>query len=149
MIENDLKIDSKLIAKVQSFGFDVYMRQPDATYMIFTDGTHLGYLQVGKAGISLSTVHRTNSNIGTGFGVGERDADLTKDDLIACFITAPFWASPHHRGQVKKWRDIEQYRASSPFHAGYELVPQVPSAEAEARTLPPKEPPSDSPSCDF
>ncbi len=111
----------EIIDAVAAAGFDVYMRKTSDTWLIFTDGQRLGYL---KDDGCLSTVHIPNVTSGTGFQI-ERHADmrtlLTRENLERAFAHCPHW---HRRvaGSVRKYRDIEHYRASSTFNADYQLV---------------------------
>jgi hypothetical protein len=62
----------EIIEQVTAAGFDVYMRDPKDTYMFFTDGKNIGYLQDDRlAGLTLSTVHKANRSTGTGFRIAE------------------------------------------------------------------------------
>lgn len=119
-------MDRSIIEQVQSYGFDVYMRNERDTYMIFTDGQHLGYLQVDRmSGYTLRTVHKPNSQTGTGYQVERFIGEINKEMLKACFVHVPQWASSRDREGVKKYRDIEDYRKSSQFNAEYKLVPKA------------------------
>lgn len=121
-------MDKRVIAKVQSFGFSVYMQNPEKdTWLYFTDGTHIGYLQYDRIeGYSLSTVHVPNQKTGTGFQVEQRVSDFDKTMLERCFITTPEWARDEGaRRSVVKWRDIDHFRSGSPFNREYKLVDTV------------------------
>lgn len=124
-------MDNSIIAKVQSFGFTVYMRKPSDTWLYFTtpDGKSIGYLQDGRLeGISLGTVHVPNRTSGTGFQV-ERNADaLTKEDLQRCFAAAPHWAG-RDAASVVKWRDIDAMIAANIFNREYHVIAPI-AAEA-------------------
>lgn len=116
-------MDTAVIAKVQSFGFDVYMRKTTDSWLIFTDGKNVGYLQDGGFGFTLTTVHAPNSTSGTGYQI-ERDVPaFDKAMLERCFLLAPLWAATRDIQSVRKYRDIEAYRASSSFCSEYGLVP--------------------------
>lgn len=118
-------MDAHVIAKVQSFGFQVYMRDLDKdSWLYFTDGTHIGYLEVSRlGGYHLATVHIPNKSSGTGYSI-ERDSDeLTKEDLLRCFIHAPHWARSADRDPVVKWRNMEQFLNADSFNKGYRLIP--------------------------
>jgi hypothetical protein len=118
-------MDKSIIAKVQSFGFDVYMRNVDDTWLYYTDGTNIGYLQVGGVmGLSLSTVHVPNRTTGTGFAVEGHEDMLTEAALKGAFIQAPGWAYSDDRASVEKYRDMTQFIKSSAFNQAYTLVPK-------------------------
>lgn len=114
-------LSKDIIYAVQKAGFDVYMRKPTDTWLIFTDDQHLGYLQDGWRGIATSTVHKPNPTTGTGYGMDEfmMVADLTADKLRRAFRYAPEWASQRDTASVHKYKGIEDYKAS---HDGYEKV---------------------------
>lgn len=116
-------MDKEIITKVQSFGFHVWMRKESDTYMIFTDGTRLGYLQVERSsGFTMSTVHIPNSTSGAGFQMQRHVGDFDREMLESCFVHAPHWAPGSDVRSVVKWRDIEHYRASNAFNGEYQLV---------------------------
>lgn len=119
------KISDSVIAKVQSLGFDVYMRSPDDTWLLFVDGDRIGYLQCGHfGGYSLSTVHKPNRTTGTGFQILV-DVDLEgldRDALERALVSAPHWANGPERQSVSKWKGIDEYRAGGLFNAEYKLV---------------------------
>jgi len=110
-----------IIEKVQGFGFDVYMRKPEDTYMIFTDGQRLGYLEAGRFGFNLATVHKANRESGTGYQIERDVGDFDADALNRCFVTAPSWAQSS-ASSVKKYRDIAEYIAENSFNSEYALV---------------------------
>lgn len=116
-------LDTAIPAIIKA-GFSVYMRNPDDTWLYFTDGTRIGYLQASRMGsaYSLSTVHVPSSQHGTGFAAGELQSDneLTAETLSRAFMHAPHWA--HDTGSVRKWRDFEAFKKSSRFNADYNLV---------------------------
>ena len=120
-------MDSSVIAKVQSLGFNVWMRKSTDTWMIFAtkDDKQLGYMQEERLGgpLSISTVHIPSTSHGTGFSIDQWVSDFTKADLERCFVLAPAWDGSHAWGSVKKWRDLEQFRNASKFNQGYGLVP--------------------------
>ena len=66
-------MDSSVIAKVQSLGFNVWMRKSTDTWMIFAtkDDKQLGYMQEERLGgpLSISTVHIPSTSHGTGFSI--------------------------------------------------------------------------------
>lgn len=130
-------MDKTTIARVQSFGFKVYMRDPADTYMLFTDesGELIGYLQQERFGVaySISTVHIPNTQSGTGFQVARLEDAFDKEKLEQAFAHAPAWADNRSRSSVKKWRDIEHYRSASSFNDGYALVPPVTDNKTEIR----------------
>lgn len=120
-------MDKKIIAKVQSFGFDVYMRNPEQdTWLLFTDGKHIGYLHYHPMeGFTLSSVHKPNMTTGTGILVKRAADSFDKEDLERCFAVAPGWLPRDGITSIVKWRDMGEYRQASSFNADYRLVPHV------------------------
>lgn len=115
-------MDKAIIKKVQSFGFDVYMRNEGDTWLIFTDGTRIGYLQDDRSSFSLSTVHKPNKNSGTGFQMLRHVGDFTKEDLEACFARAPHWALERDARPVVKYKDMAAYINENSFNREYKLI---------------------------
>lgn len=125
--QGDTAMNKKIIAKVQSFGFDVYMRNPERdTWLLFTDGKRIGYLQyLPMEGFTLSTVHKPNKTTGTGIQVKRHAEDFNKEDLERCFELAPGWLPRDGIASITKWRDIDEYRSANSFNVDYRLVPPV------------------------
>lgn len=116
-------MDKAIIDAVAAAGFDVYMRDLKDTWLLFTDGQNIGYLQAPRGdGWSISTVHMPNSTTGTGFQIDRYLATFDRASLARAFVHAPRWASGRDVASVRKYRDIEHYRASGPFNAEYRLI---------------------------
>lgn len=118
-------ISADIIAAVSTAGFSVYMRNERDSWLYFTDGNRIGYLENSRgAGIKLVTVHIPNTTTGTGFGIadGLGVADLTRDKLSEALVTAPHWASSRDVASVSKWPNFEALKASSRFNGEYRLV---------------------------
>lgn len=120
-------MDKAVIAKVQNFGFDVYMRNESDTYLLFTDGARIGYLQDDRFGFYITTVHTPNTNTGTGFQMIRHAGNFSKEDLESGFSHAPAWASNDAISSVKKYKNIEEYRNANTFNQEYKLVDPVES----------------------
>lgn len=115
-------MDQSVIDKVAAAGFDVWMRKPGDTWLLFTDGKNIGYLQDDRpAGYCISTVHMPNRSTGTGFQIERHVSDFSKKMLARAFAHCPDWARGN-AGSVKKYRDIEDYRSRDSFAAGYRLI---------------------------
>jgi hypothetical protein len=115
-------VEQKIIDAVTSAGFDVWMRDPKDSYMLFTEGKNIGYMQLDRsAGYTISTVHKPNTSSGTGFQVERHVSDFTRDILARAFVHCPEWYLRDARS-VHKYRDMEDYRAASSFNAEYKLV---------------------------
>ena len=111
----------EVIDAIAAAGFDVYMSGPTDTWLIFTDGKNLGYMQDGRLeGLTLSTVHKPNTTTGTGFGMGAVP-EITREALARAFVIAPDWAG-RVVSSVRKYRDIEDFRSCDSFNAAYKLV---------------------------
>lgn len=113
---------AEIVAKARECGLQVYMRASDSTYMIFTDGTRLGYLQAERfGGYSLTSVHVANRTTGTGFKMTDSALELesfNRETFERAFAHSPEWAYREQRESVKKYRDIEHYRQGH-FNAAY------------------------------
>lgn len=118
-------MDRATIAKVQRLGFDVWLRRESDPYMIFTDreGKRLGYLQENGGatggGWTLCTVHKPNMTTGTGYLMAAAVGDFTARDLERCFAMGPDWAYSRDLITVKKYRDMDEYRARGIFESAY------------------------------
>lgn len=116
-------MDQSVIDAVAAAGFEVWMRDPKDTFMLFTDGRNIGYLEDNRLyGYSISTVHIPNKSTGTGFQIERHVSELTKDRLERAFISHPSWARGDEISSVKKYRDMEHYRSGNRFNAEYRLI---------------------------
>jgi hypothetical protein len=115
-------MDKATITRVQSFGFDVYMQDEGDTYLYFTDGKRIGYMQIERlAGpYSITTVHIPNTSTGTGFRIADVGDDFTKDQLELAFVHAPDWA--RDRSSVKKWNDWAHFAGANTFNGKYRKI---------------------------
>jgi hypothetical protein len=117
-------ISPEVISTIAALGFDVYQcASPDwRSYLYFTDGTRIGYMQTDLGGLRLTTVHVPCKECGTGFGVDFSGA-LTREELSRAFMVAPAWASPVDRAAVRKWPSMAAFIDSpSNRYAKLELV---------------------------
>lgn len=122
----------EVIEKVKSFGFAVYMRDPSDTYMIYTDGRRIAYLEDDRnpfTGLSISTIHMANIKTGTGLQVYRHIdlSDVTKAKLEKAFEPLPFGPRSHgmkpgDADSVIPYNGIEEYRNASPFNAEYKRI---------------------------
>lgn len=122
-------MNKAIIAAVQKAGFDVYMRRTTDSWLYFTDGKNIGYLQDGCRGAALSTAHIPNTSSGAGYGL--RDfmplSDLTKEILSEAFMHAPNWS--REPNSVRKWKDMQAFIAADSFNRGYALVVDMKEGE--------------------
>lgn len=116
-------MEQSIIDSVAAAGFDVWMRDPKDSWMLFTDGKNIGYLQADRlVGYCISTVHMPNTTTGTGFQIERHIADFSSDMLARAFGVAPTWAGGREHDSVHKYRDIEHYRNANNFNEAYRLV---------------------------
>ena len=116
-------MDKHVIDAVAAAGFDVWMRDLKDTYMLFTDGKNIGYLQNDRmAGYTISTVHKPNTTSGTGYQIERHVTTFTKEMLQNAFVRAPHWAYGRDIDSVRKYKDMDDYRAGNSFNASYQLV---------------------------
>lgn len=116
-------LTQEVIDKIKAAGFDVYMYEPGASWLIYTDGTQVAYLQDNRfGGLNISTKHHPNKHHGSGFIAVENLEvnDLTREILERGFMTMPHWAD--HRYPVRKYKDIEEFLASGYFSPRYRKV---------------------------
>ncbi len=116
-------IKQTTIEAVKRAGFDVYLHSPEASWLIYTDGTRLAYLQNERfGGMSITTKHKPSSYHGTGFVMLESldDNDLTREILEQGFAIAPHWAT--HKSEVRKYRDFAEFLNEGPFNRRYTKV---------------------------
>lgn len=93
------------------------------THCYITDGINIGYMQSDWIGCSMSfsSVHKPNSDNGTGFGIADsiQPKDITKELIESTFVTKPSWAI-NNRGRNKispkpiiKYKDWNDYSTNS------------------------------------
>ena len=91
-----------LIDNLKKEGFKVYGPEKLTSYVWFTDGERIGYGQYNNMeGVKYSTVHKPNTQTGTGFHA---------QDAQAALGFAPHWASDSDRKSVIKYRDFAEFK---------------------------------------
>jgi hypothetical protein len=116
-------IPATAIRKIEELGFSVYMRNENDTYLFYTDGANIGYLQNNRlGGFSLSTVHKPSLNHGTGFVImqGLEESSICHNILASAFVAFPDWART--MSPVRKWRDMAEYMSDNSFNSKLRLV---------------------------
>lgn len=114
-------MNQEVVDAVAAAGFDVWMRDPKDSWLLFTDGQRIGYLQADRlAGYTISTVHMPNTSTGTGFQIERHVSTFDKETLSRAFIHAPDWCRGD-ASSVRKYRGIEHYRSANSFNAAYQL----------------------------
>jgi hypothetical protein len=117
-----ITLTQEIIDRIKSYGFKVYMRDPTDTWLHYTDGKNIGYLQYNRIdGFSISTVHIPNQTTGHGFKVDDGVSTLDKNDLEQAF-RIPSWASNRDREVSKPWSSIEAFINSNDWNRGYKEV---------------------------
>ena len=113
----------KLIETIKAAGFTAYRRDEKSTYLLYTDGTHIGYAEHHPIrGYNISTVHKPNHTSGTGFNIERESSDINAAMLAAAFCHAPDWADMPSRVSVVKYRDMAAYLAADKWNAGLMVV---------------------------
>ncbi len=119
-------MDTGIIRAVQQAGFSVYMRNPGDSWLYFTGGKSIGYLQDDRlGGLSLSTVHVPNITSGTGFKImeGLSAIDIADAEILKkAFAIAPGWALQSSVASVKKWPNIDAFLSANQWNSGFHLV---------------------------
>lgn len=117
-------MEREIIDAVTKAGFDVYMRNEADTWLLFTDGTHIGYIERNRlnGGVRLGSVHKPSREHGTGFEIAPHLPlhNVNREHLLEAFKLAPSWA--RDVGSVKKFHSFEAYRSANSFNAEYRLV---------------------------
>ncbi len=91
-----------LIENLKEKGLQVFGPEKLSSYVFFTDGTRIGYVQYNPVGgVKYSTVHKANKQTGTGFEA---------QDAQAAMGFAPHWASESDRQSVVKYRDFAEFQ---------------------------------------
>lgn len=113
-------MDAAVIAKVKAAGFDVYMRNPNDTYLYFTDGQNIGYLQNGRAGgYDINTINKPDRTAGTGANIAQALTiqGMTAESLARAFAFSASWQS---REGIVKFKDMEAFLKSNSWNAGFQ-----------------------------
>lgn len=119
-------ITPEIIKAISDAGLIAYMRDPKDSWVYYTsqDGVQIGYLQADRGGYAtISTVHKPlqGSGVGSGFRC-DPIKTLAPEELAKAFAFAPPWVNGQDRRRVVKWKNWDQYVASSPFNAKYKRV---------------------------
>ncbi len=105
----------EVIERMLDDGVKVYgtiwdKKHPDTviTYVHYTDGVRIGYVQKGLLGIEYSTCHVPNEYSGTGFKVESTPSNLF--DYTRAF-SRPDWAWKFESTPWKDWEEFAVYKA--------------------------------------
>ncbi len=97
---------NEVVAIIKREGYKVFMPASASTWAYYTDGKQIGYVQWGRDGVKVCTVHQANLTSGTGFLIAD---EVTQQTLRAGFAQAPNWAYSADRQSVKKYPDWETF----------------------------------------
>jgi hypothetical protein len=116
-------MDDQIIKAVIDAGFTPYMRNTSDSYMYYTDGARVAYLQIDRLrGVTLSTVHIPNRTTGTGFSLADDLYGVTKESLESAFMHSPSWANRFDRESVKKFGSMEAFLTSTKWNGDFKPV---------------------------
>ena len=102
-------ISNETIETIRALGFDVWLPPEKTTYLYYSDGKNIAYLEIGRyGGFGTSTCHIPNRQCGTGFQISD-NAQLTRESLAEAFCFAPHWANSFDRRSVIKWGSPEKF----------------------------------------
>ena len=107
-----------MIEVIKAAGYEVYMRHITDKYCYYTDGLNIGYAQWGFS-MRVCTVHKANTQTGTGFSVAE---SITDTSLAAGLAYTPYWASISDIASVKKYANIAAFIASNSFNNEFKRI---------------------------
>jgi hypothetical protein len=120
--ENKFEPLFALFDELKAKGLKVYQRNKGDSWAIFSDGARLGYVQYRPLeGFTVSTVHKPSRIVGTGYQVARHVGKVT-DEMVedAMRTICPSW-DHHNAGEVRKYRDMDEYRKGS-WESAYKEV---------------------------
>jgi hypothetical protein len=92
----------EVIDSLKEKGYEVYGPEKLTSYVYFTDGTHIGYVQYNPVGgVSYSSVHMPCRECGTGFQA---------QDAQEALKLAPSWAYKRDTDAVRKYKDFATFK---------------------------------------
>ncbi len=116
-------MDKEVIKSITDLGMFVYMRNESDSYLYYTDGVNIGYLQAERfGGFSLTTVHKPCKECGTGFKVDDSISGIDADVLRRAWVKAPTWAHQRDVEAVRKFRDMEEFLTFNKWNGGFVQV---------------------------
>lgn len=123
-VERTIELDTisdkmrPLVDAVAAAGFRC---KPTATYLFFTDGFKIAYLQQDDYRLRCSTVHKPNKTTGTGYAVDD-NFNPTPDKLKELLnMFAPPWARRSDLASVVKFKNWTQFAKANKW-ADYALI---------------------------
>lgn len=106
---------------IKNLGFRVFVHENKPGefpyyYGYFSDGTNIGYFQLGDFfGVRWSTVNGPGSRgCGSGFSCEDEGVDyekVTRKMLEQAFVSIPYWYRPEKTDRVVKWKDLDTFLA--------------------------------------
>jgi len=96
---------------IKDMGYDVWVAKDEGwTYGYIVKHHHIGYFELGLGGYYFATVHKPNTECGTGFQVANSVETITEKIVDSTFTYAPSWGKHYvERGSVKKYKNFEEY----------------------------------------
>jgi hypothetical protein len=119
----------EIIKAVLGTGLKVYMRSVKDSYLYFTDGTRVGYLQYNPVGgLQIGTVHKPNTRTGTGFMLGNIPA-INREELDKALVQFPFGFTPPLTGAERDatvpFANMDKFLSSSPWNKTFTEITSV------------------------
>lgn len=95
----------QLIDDIKADGLQVFGPEKLTSYVYFTDGTRIGYVQYDPmSGEKFSTVNKPCKQCGTGYRV---------DTAQQALVIIPSWANSADRSMVRKYKDFEEFKKNN------------------------------------
>lgn len=104
---------------LRDHGWDIYYCPShyagEITYFFFVKDNKIGYVQADYfGGLRFSTVHKPDSEVGTGFTLDPARPTAATADLVASMV-APDWATPSQLSRVRKYSNWGEKAGSYEF----------------------------------
>jgi hypothetical protein len=94
-------------------GFKVYVHEPKELikWLYFEKNNNIGYVQKNYfGGLDFSSVHKPNTETGTGFQIHTEIINANINHALDCFVNYPFWCvSLREKKSVIKYKDINEF----------------------------------------
>lgn len=102
------------IAKANQYRVYAFQHDKPISQVFITNGRSIGTVSASYGGVSYSTVHKPDMNIGTGFGLSgdALDCDYASIDKIRSCVHSvrPYWATGERYANVHKWESWDKYQ---------------------------------------
>jgi len=111
-------MDKDIIKTVMDAGYEVWMRDPGDTWLMYTDGVRVASVdQSFMRPPRISTAYKPNKEYGSGFVVVS--GDLSPRQLEAGLDLAHKMA---REGKVRAWNSWEEFHKDNLSNAGYKRI---------------------------